>query len=205
MRIDLRSPANPWTIIGGQSRRFASTALLLAATAGAFLLQPPQSRAFDVTMPSSPPVPLSVPKFTPAPQSPPPSPSYQPPAGPPPPVYVQPQPSPAELQQRRATVINNEGVVADNKGDHARALALFEQALGLATNPTSIKIYRQNIARARGSIAYEHKDYSGCVRFMKEALSLATDLHVAQVALKHNITLEFAIPGLPKRRGNGGM
>lgn len=145
--------------------RFAALAGVLSA------LVATQSKAATMPVPGG--ITINPPTFTPSPRpSPPPvapgpgGPSYTPP-----PVY---QPSPAELQQQRATAINDQGAVLDRRGDHAGAIRLYEQALALSTNPAYAQIIKHNIAAAYSWLtreAQERGDFDQALRYIQLAQS----------------------------------
>jgi tetratricopeptide (TPR) repeat protein len=107
-----------------------------------------------------------------------------------PPIYVRPpEPSPTELQQQQANVINDQGLAAENRHDYAGAIALFEQALRLSTNPNSTSIIRENIARAyglEGFDAFNRNDHAGAIEVYKQALAYTSDARTA-LTLRQNI------------------
>jgi tetratricopeptide (TPR) repeat protein len=148
----------------GTSLRPAAVATLLSV----FLASP--AAAFSVTMPGGPTI--SVPNFHYTPPSRPSPPPYQGPSGPsytPPPVY---QPSPAELQQQRATAINEQGIGLFRQGNYAAAIRLFQQALAMSTNSSAATIIQRNIGNSYSwltSEAQERGDLEQALRYIQLA------------------------------------
>jgi len=161
-------------------RGVATGALRCAAAVGMVSMLMPPLQSGAVTAPWSGGPSISAPTFTPSPRpSPPPvapgpsrpsGPSYTPPA-----VY---QPSPAELQQRRATAINEQGMTLFKRGDYAGAIRLFEQAFALSTNPNYALIIKHNIAASYSWLtrqAQERGDLDQALRFVELAISYWPD------------------------------
>jgi tetratricopeptide (TPR) repeat protein len=154
-------------------RKAATGALRFAAVAGvvSILMPPQQSMAVTMPVPGGPSI--SAPTFTPSPRPAPP-PVAPGPGGPsytPPPVY---QPSPAELQQQRATAINEQGMTLFKRGDYAGAVRLFEQAFALSTNPNYAQLIKRNIAASYSWLtreAQERGDFDQALRYIQLAQS----------------------------------
>ncbi len=90
--------------------------------------------------------------------------SYSPPAYTPPAVY---QPSPAELQQRQAVALQQQGLTQFRAGKYAEALRLFELSLKLCVAADDIKNLRGNIANTHsqlGTLAYKRGDVEQALR-----------------------------------------
>ena len=84
--------------------------------------------------------------------------SYSPPAYTPPAVY---QPSPAELQQRQAVALQQQGRAQFRAGKYTEALRLFELSLKLCVAADDIKNLRGDIGNTHaqlGALAYKRGD-----------------------------------------------
>jgi hypothetical protein len=84
--------------------------------------------------------------------------SYNPPAYTPPAVY---QPSPAELQQRQAVALQQQGTAQFRAGKYTEALRLYELSLKLCVAADDIANLRGNIGNTHtqlGGIAYKRGD-----------------------------------------------
>jgi len=62
------------------------------------------------------------------------------------------------LQNQQSITINNQGVAEHNRGNYAEAIRLFEQALALATDPTTALKLRHNLANSYSFLARAAQD-----------------------------------------------
>ncbi|MGO9361418.1 MAG: hypothetical protein ACLP1D_27700 [Xanthobacteraceae bacterium] len=155
-----------------------AAALRFAAVAVLWVCLPlSPGSATTITAPFGPSI--TITPFTPSPRPAPPpyvpGPSPSAPVYTPPPVY---QPSPAELQQQRATAINQQAIEVENRGNHAAALRLFEQALALCTNANAALIIRHNIGNTYSWLAREAQDQGNnslALRYIELAMQYYPD------------------------------
>jgi tetratricopeptide (TPR) repeat protein len=145
-----------------EARAASARRLAAAASAAAVASCLASSPGHAACMPGGPCISVSPPHISSPPTySPPPTysaPTYSAPTYSPPPVYVPPQPSPAELQQRQANLINDQGLAAAQRGDYAEAIRLYQQALALSTFANSALIIRHNIAASYSHLARQADD-----------------------------------------------
>ena len=109
--------------------------------------------------------------------------SYSPPAYTPPAVY---QPSPAELQQRQAVALQQQGTAQFRAGKYTEALRLYELSLKLCVAADDIKNLRGNIGNTHaqlGSLAYKRGDIEQAHR----QYELANQYNPAESAISESL------------------